>query len=45
MNAKGYLGCPYDVCDLKTCPLRHYKNFETCYGEGFQIIGEGGVEA
>ena len=44
MNAKGYLGCPYDVCDLKTCPLRHYKNFETCYGEGFQIIGEG-VEA
>lgn len=42
MNAKGYLGCPYDVCDLKTCPLRHYKNFETCYGEGFQIIGEGG---
>ena len=42
IGAKGYLGCPFDVCDLRTCPIGHHKNFAICTGEGFQIIGEGG---
>ena len=35
-----WLGCPYSVCDLRTCPSRHYY-FTECSGEEFQIINEG----
>jgi len=39
-----WLGCPYDICDLHTCPSNNgkYQHFGTgCIGEEFQIIGEG----
>ena len=41
-----WLGCPDGnrICDLRTCPSRNYnfRNFvNRCYGENFQIIGEG----
>ena len=42
LSAKGYLSCPYDVCDSRTYPLYNFKNFEVCGGEGFQILDEGG---
>ena len=42
MNTRGYLGCPKDVCDLRTCSSSNYKNFDTCSGESFQILGERG---
>lgn len=44
MGSTGWLGCPHDVCDLRTCPSRPgwYKNFDVCKGEVFQIVPEGG---
>ena len=42
MSAKGYLGCPYAICDFRTCSVNHHNDFNGCTGEGFQIIGEGG---
>jgi len=39
-----WLGCPSSVCDLRTCPSRgsNYLRFNgPCFGEEFQIIGEG----
>ena len=48
LGAKGaWLGCPdtlNGVCDLRTCPSYNnkYQYFDgRCYGEHFQIIGEG----
>ena len=42
MSAKGYFGCPNDVCDFRTCSINHHNNFSICDEEGFEIIGEGG---
>ena len=42
MNTRGYLGCPSDVCDLRKCSSSNFKNFDTCSGESFQILGERG---
>ena len=39
-----WLGCPASVCDLRMCPSgnNNYRYFDgRCYGEEFQIIGEG----
>ena len=41
-----WLGCPHSntICDLRKCPSSYgrYRNFDgQCYGEEFQIIGEG----
>jgi len=39
-----WLGCPADICDLRTCPSSNgnYRYFDgRCWGEDFQIIGEG----
>ena len=45
MGAKdAWLGCPETVCDLRTCPSddNKYRYFDgRCWGEEFQIIGEG----
>ena len=40
-----WLGCPYLVCDLRTCPGHgnNYQKFGACYGEVFQIIAEGSI--
>ena len=39
----GWLGCPDPVCDLRKCPSvnNNHQNFQNCWGEVFQIIGEG----
>ena len=42
MSAKGYFGCPNDICDFRTCSINHHNNFGICDGEEFEIIGEGG---
>ena len=43
----GWLGCAGRVCVLATCPSHHnnyYYHYEgRCYGEKFQIIGEGTI--
>ena len=41
----GWVGCPYSICDLRTCPsyYNNYRNFARCGGEVFQIIGEGTI--
>ena len=43
MGAKGWLGCPDSVCDLRSCPY-HSSNveFSSCHGELFRIVIEGG---
>ena len=45
MGAKNaWLGCFESVCDLRICPSKNnnYRYFDgRCYGEEFQIIGEG----
>ena len=44
-----WLGChdhgPSTLCILATCPSisHNYRNFEYCWGENFQIIGEGAI--
>ena len=45
LGSSGWLGCPQDICDLRKCPSHrdyYYKNFDTCKGEVFQIVPEGG---
>ena len=46
----GWLGCAgWPACVMATCPTRddnYYHNFnERCYGEKYQIIGEGNIHA
>ena len=37
-----WLGCPASRCDLRTCPSNNHLDFTgRCWGEEFQIIGEG----
>ena len=41
---KAWLGCPYDICDLRRCPSAgdNYRHFDTqCGGETFQIFNNG----
>ena len=42
-----WLGChgPSTLCILATCPsiIQNYRNFDYCWGENFQIIGEGAI--
>ena len=42
-----WLGChgPSNLCVLATCPSinQNYHNFDRCWGENFQIIGEGAI--
>ena len=40
-----WLGCPESICDLRTCPSHNenYRDFTKCWGEVFQIIGEGAI--
>ena len=48
MGSKGWLGCPFDICDLRICPTfteGRFKNFSMCGGEVFQIVAEGGKHA
>ena len=45
IGASGFLGCPGDVCDLRTCP--YYSNYirsgtNPCNGEQFRIVIENG---
>ena len=43
-----WLGCPDSICDLRTCPSSNdnYRHFDNrCWGEEFQIIGEGTLKA
>jgi len=45
LGASGaWLGCPFDICDIRKCPSsnNNYRYFDgRCWGEEFQIIGEG----
>ena len=47
IGASGFLGCPYSVCDLRSCPYySNYINYITsggsCFGEQFRIVVENG---
>jgi len=38
---RGWLGCFDNICDIRQCPSNTNQNFTICWGEVFQIIGEG----
>ena len=44
IGASGFLGCPFSVCDLRSCP--YYNNYirsvNPCNGEQFRIVVENG---
>ena len=44
MGAKGWLGYPDSVCDLRNCPYygNNIYNFNSCHGELFRIVVENG---
>ena len=44
IGASGWLGCPFRVCDLRSCPYyeNNVKSINPCGGEQFRIVIENG---